>query len=51
MMWFAGAIGAISAVLGLIISYHFSVSTGATIVLVCTGLFAVAVGIKHLTKR
>jgi manganese/iron transport system permease protein len=51
MMWVAGAIGAISAVLGLIISYHFSVSTGATIVLVCTGLFAVAVGIKHLTKR
>ncbi|MFZ9857988.1 MAG: metal ABC transporter permease [Roseiflexaceae bacterium] len=51
MMWVAGAIGAVSAVLGLIISYHFSVSTGATIVLVCTGLFAIAVGIKHLTKR
>jgi ABC-type Mn2+/Zn2+ transport system permease subunit len=50
MMWVAGTIGAISAVLGLIISYHFAVSTGATIVLVCTGLFAIAVGIKHLTK-
>jgi ABC-type Mn2+/Zn2+ transport system permease subunit len=51
MMWVAGAIGAFSAILGLIISYHFSVSTGATIVLVCTSFFALAVGIKHLTKR
>jgi len=51
MMWVAGAIGALSAVLGLIISYHFSVSTGATIVLVCTGMFAIAVGIKHLSNQ
>lgn len=51
MMWLAGSIGAVSAILGLIISYHLSVSTGATIVLVCTGFFALAVGIKYLTKR
>lgn len=51
MMWVAGTMGAISAFAGLVISYHFSVSTGATIVLVCTALFAVAVGIKYITKR
>lgn len=51
MMWVAGSIGALSALIGLIISYHLSVSTGATIVLVCTGFFALAVGIKALTKR
>lgn len=50
MMWLAGGIGAASAIIGLIVSYHFSVSTGATIVLVCTGMFAIAVGIKQLTK-
>lgn len=51
MMWLAGGIGALSAVIGLIISYHFSVSTGATIVLVCTVMFAIAVGIKHFSKK
>lgn len=51
MMWVAGTMGAISAFAGLVISYHFSVSTGATIVLVCTALFAVAVGIKYITER
>lgn len=51
MMWLAGINGAISAFLGLIISYHFSVSTGATIVLVCTAMFAVAMGLKFIIKR
>jgi len=51
MMWVAGTIGALSAMIGLIISYHFSVSTGATIVLVCTGIFAIAVGVRRIIMR
>jgi manganese/iron transport system permease protein len=50
MMIYAAFIGAGSAVLGLILSYHYAVSTGATIVLLCTGFFAIAVGIQRIRQ-
>lgn len=42
MMAVAAAIGALSAVIGLYLSYYVSVASGAAIVLVCTGFFLVA---------
>ena len=46
-MGIAAIIGAISACIGLLISFHFAVSTGAAIVLTCTAIF----GIIAITKR
>lgn len=42
MTAFAAFIGAASGIAGLYISYHFGVSSGASVVLVATGLFATA---------
>jgi len=42
MMGLAALIGALSGVLGLYLSYHISVASGAAIVLVCTGFFVLA---------
>jgi ABC-type Mn2+/Zn2+ transport system permease subunit len=42
MMLISAAIGAISAVSGLYLSYYVNVASGAAIVLVCTGLFIFA---------
>ena len=50
MMGYAALIGAGSAVLGLIVSFHYAVSTGATIVLICTGFFALAVILKRIRQ-
>lgn len=46
MLWAAG-FGATAAVVGLLVSYHFALSTGATIVLVCTAFFALTVVIRR----
>ena len=51
MMAVAASIGAVSALLGLLISFHWGVSSGATIVLLCTAFFAIAVIIQRLRKR
>ncbi len=51
MMIYAATIGACSAILGLIISFHYAVSTGATIVLICTGFFAFAVVIQRMRQN
>jgi ABC-type Mn2+/Zn2+ transport system permease subunit len=32
------------------LSYHYAVSTGATIVLLCTGFFAIAVGVQRIRQ-
>jgi manganese/iron transport system permease protein len=42
MMIVAAVIGALSAVIGLYLSYYVSVASGAAIVLVCTGFFLLA---------
>lgn len=42
MMMASAAIGAVSAVVGLYLSYYVSVASGAAIVLVCTALFLLA---------
>jgi ABC-type Mn2+/Zn2+ transport system permease subunit len=41
MVVLSAAIGAISGVLGLFLSYHLSIASGASVVLVATGVFAV----------
>lgn len=50
MLWAAG-IGASSAVVGLLLSYHYALATGATIVLVCTGVFALTVFVQRIRER
>ena len=50
MMIAAAIIGAISAFIGLLISYHFAVATGAAIVLTCTALFGLLALISRLRK-
>jgi manganese/iron transport system permease protein len=42
MMLVAAAVGALSAVIGLYLSYYVSVASGAAIVLVCTAFFLLA---------
>jgi ABC-type Mn2+/Zn2+ transport system permease subunit len=42
MMAVAAAIGALSGIIGLYLSYHVSIASGAAIVLVCTACFLVA---------
>ncbi len=42
MMAFAALIGALSAVIGLYLSYYANVASGAAVVLVCTGFFLLA---------
>lgn len=50
MMLRAALIGALSACIGLLISYHFAVATGAAIVLTCTAFFAILALIVRLRK-
>jgi ABC-type Mn2+/Zn2+ transport system permease subunit len=42
MMALAAIIGALSAVIGLYLSYYVSIASGAAIVLVCTAFFLLA---------
>jgi manganese/iron transport system permease protein len=42
MMLVAAAIGALSSVVGLYISYYVQIASGSAIVLVCTGMFVLA---------
>ncbi|MCU0520462.1 MAG: metal ABC transporter permease [Anaerolineae bacterium] len=42
MMGIAALIGAVSGIVGLYLSYYVSVASGAAIVLVCTGIFLLA---------
>jgi ABC-type Mn2+/Zn2+ transport system permease subunit len=42
MMMVAAAIGALSSIIGLYLSYYFNVASGAAIVLVATGFFILA---------
>lgn len=51
MMGISALIGAVSGVGGLYASYYLRSSSGATIVLLATGLFFVAIGGKHLMLR
>lgn len=48
MMVAAAVIGAISAFIGLLISYHFAVATGAAIVLTCTAIFGLLALVTRL---
>lgn len=50
MMGVSALIGAGSAFVGLLLSYHFAVATGAAIVLVCTAVFGVIV-LVHWRRR
>jgi ABC-type Mn2+/Zn2+ transport system permease subunit len=51
MMVLAAAIAAISGVIGLYLSFYFSIASGAAIVLVCTAFFALAGGMQALRQR
>jgi manganese/iron transport system permease protein len=58
MMLLSALIGALSAVVGLYLSYYIKISSGAAIVLVCTAIFAVALVLsprgalrQHLARR
>lgn len=51
MMLLSAAIAVVSAVVGLLISYHFDVASGATIVLTCIACFLAAWGIGSLRSR
>lgn len=42
MMALAAAIGALSGVVGIYLSYYINVASGAAVVLVCTGFFLLA---------
>lgn len=48
MMIAAAVIGAISAFIGLLVSYHFAVATGAAIVLTCTAIFGLLALVTRL---
>ncbi len=50
IMLAAVAIGAVSAVIGLLISYHHATATGATMALVTVVVFVVALAGGHLTR-
>ncbi|HEY1654731.1 MAG TPA: metal ABC transporter permease [Candidatus Tumulicola sp.] len=50
MMLLAALFGAASAVGGLYLSYYVRASSGATIVLVATGLFFAAVAVKYVVR-
>jgi manganese/iron transport system permease protein/iron/zinc/copper transport system permease protein len=45
MMWLSTAIGAITGLVGMYLSYYLDISSGATIVLVAFALFAVVFSI------
>lgn len=51
MMATAALIGALSACIGLVISYHFAVATGAAIVLTCTAMFGVLAIWARIRKK
>ncbi len=51
MMVLAAVLGAVSTVGGLYLSYYLRASSGATIVLLATVIFFVAIGIKSLRVR
>lgn len=48
MMFFASSIGAISIYIGLLASYHFNIATGASITIVATTIFFIALYIRQL---
>jgi manganese/iron transport system permease protein len=51
MMALAAAIGALSGVIGLYLSFYISIASGAAIVLTCTAIFLVTWGIKSLRSH
>jgi ABC-type Mn2+/Zn2+ transport system permease subunit len=46
LLWLASGMGAVMGVLGMYTSYHLNLASGATIVLVGTGMFVIAWGIS-----
>jgi ABC-type Mn2+/Zn2+ transport system permease subunit len=42
LLWLSSALGAGMSMLGMYVSYHLDMASGATIVLVGTGIFAIA---------
>ncbi|AFG38400.1 metal ABC transporter permease [Spirochaeta africana] len=50
MILLSAAIGIVSGIGGLYWSFYWNVSSGAAIVLICTGLFAVAAAIERLQR-
>ena len=51
MMILAAIFGVISMYLGLLISYHFNLAAGASVILVATAIFFIVFVIKNLTTR
>jgi manganese/iron transport system permease protein len=50
MMGIAALIASISGVVGLYISYYWSIASGSAVVLTCTAIFGVVWGIKSIRK-
>ena len=46
MLWLSAVLGAVAGFAGMNVSYHLDVSSGATIVLVASALFVVALGVS-----
>ncbi len=51
MMLLASAIAAVSSLVGLLVSYHFDVASGAAIVLVCIACFVTAWAVRTVRDR
>ena len=50
MMLLSAAIGILSGISGLYLSFYWNVSSGAAIVLICTGLFALTAVVERLRR-
>lgn len=51
MLWLAALVGALCGLVGIYLSYFLDISSGATIVLVATSVFAVTLGVTSVRRR
>jgi manganese/iron transport system permease protein/iron/zinc/copper transport system permease protein len=51
MLWLAALVGALCGLVGIYLSYFLDISSGATIVLVATAVFALTLGVTSLRQR
>lgn len=51
MIWAAAALGSLSALLGIYLSYYADVASGAAIILVATAIFAIVFAVRSVPDR
>ena len=51
MFWYALAVAALSAVVGLAASFHFDTATGATVILTASILFVLSYPFKMIVRK